>query len=80
MNQVKNCPKTRIVFKVFESDSYTESHWKLEKVMEKVMEFEEMKRVRTLYLFFSIIPVAKMETIAKWMLVNPPALIQSCLR
>ena len=47
--------------------------------MEKVMEFEEIKRVRTLYMFFSIIPVAKMETIAKWRLVNPPALIQSCL-
>ena len=56
MNQVKNCPKARIVFKVFE---------RLEKVIEKVMEFEEIKIVRTLYMFFSIIPVAKMETIAK---------------
>ena len=40
-------PKARIVFKVFESDSYTEGHWKLEKVMEKLMEFEEIKRAGT---------------------------------
>ena len=78
MNQVKNCPKARIVFKVFESDSYTEGHWKLEKVMESHGIWRDKKTTNPVPIL-SIIPVAKMETIAKWRLVNPPALIQSCL-
>ena len=46
--KVKKYPKTRNVLNIFERDSKTQGHGKREKVMEKVMEFEELKGVRTL--------------------------------
>ena len=46
--KVKIYLKPRKVLKIFESDSKTQGHGKLEKVTEKVMECEELKRVRTL--------------------------------
>ena len=45
----KKYPKKRNVLKIFESDSL-----ELEKVMEKIMEFKELKRVRTLSVDYSI--------------------------
>ena len=46
--KVQKYSKTRKVLKNFESDSENLGHGKLKKVMEKVMEFEEPKRVQTL--------------------------------
>ena len=40
--------KQRTVSKICENDSKTEGRGKQEKIKEKVMEFEELKRVRTL--------------------------------
>ena len=50
--------KTRIVLKLFGSDSLTLGHKKLGKFVEKVMEFEEFKRVRTL-LWSSVINIQR---------------------
>ena len=41
--KVEKYPKSRKVFKIFEADSKAEGLEKLEKVMEKVMEFGELK-------------------------------------
>ena len=46
--KVKKYPKTRKVFKIFETDSGTLGLAKLKKGMEKGMEFEELKRIQTL--------------------------------
>ena len=45
--KVEKYPKSRKVFKIFEADSKAEGLGKLEKVMEKVMEFGELKGLST---------------------------------
>ena len=45
--KVEKYPKSRKVFKIFEADSKAEGLGKLEKVMEKVMEFGELERLST---------------------------------
>ena len=45
--KVEKYPKSRKVFKIFETDSKAEGIGKLEKVMEKVMELGELKGLST---------------------------------
>ena len=45
---IRKYPKTRMILTIFESGSLTLGPGKLEKFMEKIMEFEELKRVWTL--------------------------------
>ena len=42
---IRKYPKTRMILTIFESGSLTLGPRKLEKFMEKIMEFEELKRV-----------------------------------
>ena len=54
--KVEKYPKSRKVFKIFEADSKAEGLGKLEKVMEKVVEFGELKGLSTnrVYLFICL--------------------------
>jgi len=46
-------PKTRMILTIFKSGSQTLGHGRLEKIMEKVMRFEKLKRIRTLSTLFA---------------------------
>lgn len=66
LGEVNKNKKTRIVLKLFGSDSLTLGDKKLGKFMEKVMEFEELKPgVRTL-LWSSVINIQTFRWLNSW--------------